>query len=312
MIIRNYKNCDAENLLSLWNTAHPKYPLTKSLMAKKIFLDGNFCPENLLIMEKEDKIVAFAYLPHHTLQLNKKFTINPKEGFITYFSIDPKENFDEIGKAFLSACEQYHYNEGRTILSTAYAPLYHLQGFSESGDAKYVELFNSFGYKECKSYSRRMSLGEFQLPENFEERKAALEKKGFYIGELPFNHLAEFVSSDNCFSNGAWSWEFGTRLSHNPDLSRARVAIYDGQIIGGCMFGDPNSDQGRFGPFGINPKFRGISLGTILFNDCLNEMKKQGVSSAWAQWTPPDGTANILYNKAGFLMEDCFISFQKG
>ena len=311
MTIRNFKNCDAENLLSLWNAAHPRYKLSKELIAKKIFLDVNFSSENILIVEKKDKIIAFAYLPYHTVKLNKNFPFNEKEGFITYFSIDPNEDFDKVGKMLLKACEEYHYNAGRTILSTAYAPLYHLQGFSESEDAKYIELFSSFGYNECKSYSRRMSLAEFKLPENFEERKAALEQKGFYIGELPYNHLEEFVSSENCFSNAAWSWEYGTRLSHNPDLSRARVAIYDGKIIGGCMFSDPNSDSGRFGPFGINHKFRGNGIGSVLFNDCLNELKAKGISSAWAQWTPPDGTANILYNKAGFLMEDCFYTFSK-
>lgn len=311
MKIRSFENCDAENILSLWNKAHPRYQLNKDLMAKKIFLDPNFTFENLLVLEKDKKIVAFAYLPHHQLQIDRNAPLNDKEGYITYFSVDPDEDFEEIGKALLQACEQYHLDAGRTSLSTAYAPLYHLQGFAESEDSIYIELFRSFGFKESKSYSRRISLADYKLPENHAERKAQLEEKGYYIGELPYNYLAEFANSKNLFSSGAWSWEYRTRLNSNTDLSHARVAIYDGKIIGGCMFGDPNSDSGRFGPFGMNPKYRGLGIGTVVFNDCLNEMKKQGISSAWAQWTPLDGAANALYNKAGFLMEDCFYTFSK-
>lgn len=311
MIIRNFQNTDAEEILSLWNIAHKKYPLNKALMAKKIFLDPNFCPQNLLVGEKDNKIIAFAYLPHHRLQCDINFTVNEREGYITYFSIHPDEDFAVVGKAFLESCEKYHLKSGRTYLTTAYAPLYHLQGFSEKDDEKYIQLFNSFGYEECKSYRRRIALDTYTLPDNFEERKLALEQEGFYIGELPYNYLAEFTSSENAFSNGSWAWEFRAKLAHTLDLSRARVAIFDGKVIGGCMFGDPNSDEGRFGPFGINSNYRGKGIGSVLFADCLNEMKKRGVHHAWAQWTPLAGTAHFLYDKAGFLMEDCFFTFTK-
>ncbi len=308
MNIRTYCNKDAEGLLALWNLAHPSYPLTKELMAKKIFLDPNFSPENLLIGEDGGKMIAFAYLPHHLVQVDHNLPLNEREGFITYFSLHP--DYQSVGKDFLEACEQYHRKAGRIKLSTAYAPLYHLQGFSEK-EGFYLELFRATGYQEYQSYRRRRTLSDYELPENYGERKAALEREGFYIGELPYNHLAEFSHSENAFSNGAWAWEFRSRLAHTPDLSRARVAIFEGKIVGGCIFGDPNSDEGRFGPFGMSPDFRGKGIGSVLFADCLNEMKKRGISSAWAQWTPLSGAAHFLYNKAGFLMEDCFFTFAK-
>lgn len=311
MKIKTFQNTDAQQICSLWNLSHPKYPLTENLMAKKIFLDPNFSPKNLLIVQENDKIIAFAYLPHHQIQYDVNLTTNPNEGYITYFSVHPDSNFEEVGKLLLEECEKFHLEAERTKLSTAYAPLYHLQGFSEKEDQKYIDLFDSFSYAVQKSYRRRIALKDYLPPENFEQRKSDLEKEGFYIGELPYNHLAEFAHSENEFSNGSWAWEFRSRLTHTPDLSRARVAIFDGKIIGGCMFSDPNSDEGRFGPFGINPKFRGKGLGTVLFADCLTEMKKRGIPYAWAQWTPLSGTAHYLYEKAGFFMEDCFYTYTK-
>ena len=302
--IRTFTNQDAEKILQLWNSAHPQYPLTKESMAKKLFLDVNFLAENLLIVEENQEILAFAYVPHH-------LSSNDTTGYITYFSVAPSQNFEEVGSLLLQACEQHHKDGNRLTVSTAYAPLYHLQGFSESGDAPYLTLFQRFGYCEEKSYSRKIDLSTYSLPEYFESRKQKLAEEGIYVGPLPYNLLTDFVSPNNAFSHGNWSWEYRTRLAHNTDLSRARVAVHNGVIIGGCIFGDPNSDNGRFGPFGMSEEYRGKGIGSLLFADCLNEMKKQGVPYAWAQWTPLTGPAATLYDNAGFRMQDCFWTFTK-
>ena len=63
MNIRSFTNQDAQKLVALWNCAHPQYPLTKEQMAKKVFLDTNFQPKNLLIVEENQEIIAFAYVP---------------------------------------------------------------------------------------------------------------------------------------------------------------------------------------------------------------------------------------------------------
>ena len=311
MIIRSFRNADSEEILKLWNSAHHQYSLTAELMAKKIFLDVNFLPESILVGEDKDRLIAFAYLPSALVSMDRSWKVNDKEGFISYFSIHPDEDFNEIGKIFLQALEDRHKNAGRTRLSTAYIPLYHLQGFSEKYDMRYIDLFRQAGYTENVSCRRRRKLSDYQLSDGYFLRKADLEKEGFYIGALPYEYLAEFVSSTNSFSNGAWAWQFRSALSHTTDLGRARVAIYNGRIIGGCIFGDPYSDEGRFGPFGMDPEYRGKGIGSVIFADCLNEMKKRGISEAWAQWTPTSGAANSLYNKAGFLTEDRFYTFEK-
>ena len=300
MDIRSFQGKDAMTVLHLWNLAHPQYPLTEELLAKKIFLDPNFLPENLLIAEENGEAVAFAYLPYH---LSK-----PEQGgFITYFSVHPHKDRAEIGKSLLQACEQHHRQAGRLRVSTAYTPLYHLQGFSESYDGAEIELFRSFGYTEMRSYRRRMSLADYALSVNYTQRKAQLEEEGFYIGPLPYEYLSEFVSPVNAYSSAAWASEYRTRLANNPDLSKAGVAIYDGRIVGGCIFSDPNSDDCRFGPFGVSAEFRGKGLGAVLFAWCMAEMKKRGLPCAWAQWTPAEGASYNLYENTGFEIEDSFL-----
>jgi GNAT superfamily N-acetyltransferase len=304
MNIRSFTNQDAQKLVSLWNCAHPQYPLTEGQMAKKLFLDTNFLAENLLIVEENQEMIAFAYVPHH-------LSMQEDAGYITYFSVSPERDVETVGAFLLKACETHHKDAGRSRVSTAYTPLYHLQGFSDQYDVPYVKLFRSFGYEEEKSYRRRIDLNAYSLPENWALRKQQLAEEVIYIGALSYDLIAQFVSAENGFSSGNWSWEYRVRLSHDPDPTRARVAIHKGKIIGGCIFGDPNSDDGRFGPFGMNPEYRGKGIGSILFADCLQEMKARGISCAWAQWTPLTGPAAKLYDRAGFMMQDCFVTFEK-
>ena len=303
--IRTFTNQDGQKLVSLWNLAHPQYPLSQDHMAKKVFLDTNFQPENLLIVEENQEMIAFAYVPHH-------LSGDQTTGYISYFSVNPEKDVASVGAFLLEECEKHHRNGGRKTISTAYAPLYHLQGFSESYDEAYIRLFQDFGYCcQEKSYSRKIDLESYCLPDDFEVRKQQLAEEGIYIGALSYDRIAQFVSPHNAFSSSNWSWEYRVRLSSNPDPSRARVAICGDQIIGGCIFGDPNSDEGRFGPFGMSPEYRGKGIGSVLFADCLGEMKARGIPFAWAQWTPLTGPAAKLYDRAGFAMQDCFWTFGK-
>lgn len=311
MNIRTFVSGDAEKILDLWNNAHPNTTLTKELMAKKIFLDCNFTAENLLVAEKNGAIIAMAYVPHRIFSIRKDGDKEKERGYITYFAVEKGFSVSEVGQKLLEACEEHHLKGGRKYFSTEYTPLYFSQGFFGKYDDRYIELFENNGYTAGKSYKRCINLESYSLPCDFEERKNKLEKEGVYIGSLPYEYISQFVDSEIEYSNDNWSWEFRTRLSANFDLETARVAIVDGKVIGGCIFGDPNSDEGRFGPLGISPVCRGRGIGSILFADCLNVMKKRGISVAWAQWTPFDGPAHTLYEKAGFGITDCIVSFQK-
>lgn len=186
-----------------------------------------------------------------------------------------------------------------------------MQGFLDGYDNEYIDLFRSHGFKESRSYKRCIDLPSYNLPSDFKERKEKLEKDGVYIGPLTYEYISQFLSPELDYSGDSWAWEFRTRLSAKLDLETARVAVWEGKVIGGCIFSDPNSDEGRFGPLGISPSCRGRGIGSLLFADCLNTMKGRGIKTAWAQWTPSSGPAHTLYEKAGFRTTDCIVSFIK-
>ena len=311
MKIRTYVTRDTESLLELWNSAHPSTPLTMERMARLLFLDCNFSPADLLVAVGDDgrELLGMSYCPHRYFAVGKDGDIEENKGFITLFAV-ACDSFDDVGKVLLSVSEEHHRRGGRSIISTAYSPLYLTQGF-ESGEENYIRLFESSGYSRSSSYKRSADLASFSLPGSYVGARRRLESEGIVFGPLRYEYLQEFLDPGSEFSSPGWSWEFRTRLSADFDLEKARTAVCGGHVIGGCIFGDPNSDEGRFGPLGVSPAFRGRGIGGVLFADCLETMKRRGIKRAWAQWTPGEGPAHALYEKAGFAIEACIVSFRK-
>jgi GNAT superfamily N-acetyltransferase len=97
----------------------------------------------------------------------------------------------------------------------------------------------------------------------------------------------------------------------NDDLDRIRVVTFGGEVIGFCVFGDPDGSPEGFGPFGVRTDFRGKKLGQILLADCLLEMKKRGLHNAWMQWTGKESAAHFVYEKAGFSITRSHVILDK-
>ena len=99
MKIRPYVGGDSRGLLELWNSAHPSTPLTPERMAKLIFLDCNFSPEDLLVAigDGDRGPIGMAYCPHRYFAVGKDGDRDEKKGFITYFAV-AGDCFDEVGR----------------------------------------------------------------------------------------------------------------------------------------------------------------------------------------------------------------------
>jgi len=308
--IRNFVGKDVEPLRRLWNRAHPTQTMNENLFARKLLLDPNFLPNSMFLACKDDRIVGMAYAPHRLFSISRKDDLEPDRGYITYFAVDPEFSVFEVGTMLLGACESHLIALGKTTITTGYAPIYLNQGFLTT-ETEYVELFQSFGYSPAESATRNLNLDEATLRTDLDARRASLAAGGIYIGALTPEYIVSYLDEDNTFSNVSWAFEFRTRITSRLDYESVRIAAKDGNVIGACVFGDPNSDAERFGPFGVDRAYRGRGIGTILLDDCLNEMKKRGLKRAWMQWTPIEGAANAVYSRAGFQIIDRLYSFTK-
>ena len=303
MIIRNLTDTDIADVISLWNSALPHEAIDKKAFLKKLLLDPNFSPNGFFIAEENNKMLGFVNCPYFK---------NPsiETGFISILAIKDRSRVLEIGNILLDKAEEYIRSKGKKRISTGYTPLYFTQGVEKDLCPEYAELYRSRGYSEKESFKRVCDLSGYVYPEKCHAKKEALAKEGIYVGEMKDEYLLSLTHPHPSFAKPGWSFEFKNRLAE-LDYARVRIAAKDGKIIGCCVFGDPNGSPERFGPFGVDEDMRGKGLGTLLLNDCFFEMKKRGLQSAWAQWTPGEGPASILYDHYGFEKRNSYLLFDK-
>ena len=303
MLIRNIKSTDIVQIVELWNEALPHEVIDKNQFVKKVLLEPNFSEKGFFVAEENGDLVGFLNAPCY-----RKKTVTT--GHISILAIRDRARVSEIGTLLLDAAEAYHRENGKTHISTGYAPIYFTQGVEKDLCPEYVALYRSRGYEEKESLKRVCDLSRFTYPEQSRIRKAELAKEGIYIGEMKDEYILSLIDPSRPFAKPTWTFEFKQRLA-DMDYARIRIAAKDGEVIGCCVFGDPTGSPERFGPFGVNSDLQGKGIGKILLHDCFQEMKKRGLQCAWAQWTPVQGAAQNIYDRYGFTKRNSYYMFEK-
>ena len=310
MQIRTFEAADMLPLYSLWNKAFPREAVSKERFYKTVFLEPNFSPDGLFVAEQDGVILGFINGVYRRMPLYYGADME-NTGYINAFALQKNGDFTAVGTTLLSAAERYFSEHGKQTVTTGYFPLYLNQGVETEGNEDYRKLYQTFGYTEKPSVSLELTLSEYHPDrEATEQKRSRLMALGYSFTTLRDEQIFSILNPEASFSNPSWSREFLSRL-HDFDLSRFRVCELGGEVLGACVFGDPNSDMGRFGPFGVSPKLRGLGIGTILLYDTLCTMKDRGIQQAWMQWVSASGAAFHIYEKAGFRIEKKYSTFSK-
>ena len=303
-----YNPEDLREYYGIFVSAHPEERVSFGRFVKSTVLDRNFTRESFITASDGGKPVGFVYAPERVYAVSKNGN-NDTCGYITLLSVKPGLSVADIGGCLLEAAEALQKKRCRTFLSTGYSPVYINQGCNAK-ETDYLELFRGRGYKESVSASRIMKLSG-RKKQDLSVLREKLGSEGYYIGPLEPEIADEYLSEDAPFSGSGWAWEFRSRLEQTLDWNSVHVAVKDGHIVGACVFGDPMSDNERFGPFGVGEKHQGRGIGKILLNDTLDEMERRGLQCAWMQWTPVSGSADALYGKFGFTVAGTYYTFKK-
>lgn len=312
MNIRNFTGKDILTLPEIWKHDQPYLVISRELFLRKIIMEDNFKPEGFFVAEEADgTVLGFSYAVYRTVPVSPTLPIEPDSGWIAAFCVADKSNFDEVGKALLMASEAYLLAAGKHQISTAFYPQYFAQGFVVDVRPEYEKLFLSLGYSaSAVSFSLSLDLSNFSEPESVTASRKRLADDGFYIGELKPEMVYDLFNNSVLATKQSFAQQIKMRLE-GFDYGKLRVAEYNGQMLGVAPFGDPGSDAGRFGPFIVDTSFRGRGIGTVLFSDCLAEMKRRNIPRAWMQWVSDSGTAFHIYEKFGFKKEHKFVTFAK-
>ncbi|MCQ2429572.1 MAG: GNAT family N-acetyltransferase [Clostridia bacterium] len=313
MEIRQYTGRDFPALLSLWNRALPHDPVTREMLMKKLIMDPNFRSEGLLICTREAAMIGFINAVCRRIPAVPGDASWEHTGYIPEIAVSPGADEEAVGGLLLDAAGAYLRDQGKTRATTAYPPLYFTQGVERDAHPGLVRAFLSRGYHGVPSVAKELDLDAYRELPDIENRRRRLAKEGYEVVTLTDGLAADVLDADAPFSSANWSEEFRGRLSVNMDFGSMRVAVRhtpDGdRVVGACIFGDPNSDACRFGPFGVSSEERGKGIGSVLLADTLNEMKRRGLPRAWMQWADESGPAHTVYTRVGFRIVKRYLTF---
>ncbi|MEG0766076.1 MAG: GNAT family N-acetyltransferase [Clostridia bacterium] len=108
------------------------------------------------------------------------------------------------------------------------------------------------------------------------EQEEALRARGIFITRVlpPDRHLVlNFITEH--FSEG-WASECMASFSYNP--VSCYIAVKDKQVIGFACYNATAKDY--FGPTGVDPAYRGQSVGAALLLRCMLSLKEEGYGYA--------------------------------
>ena len=307
MLIRNITGKDIEAVRVLWNTTLPEHMMDHRAFVKNVLLDMNLDTNGFFVAEEGSSIIGFVWAIVRGYPVDVGAPAEDDFGYINVIAVDESAG-EEVARALVSAAEEYIFSKGKTRISVSgYTPNYVYPGINTRYPF-YLRVFEQMGYTERGRHrSIGIDLYKFKRNAEIEELKAKREAEGYSFVAL----RDEYILSLFDLATPSFRHRYRRLIGETMDYERVRLVIFEGEVIGCAVFGDPYSCSERFGPYMISEKHRGLGLGKILLYETLLAMKRSGVRHAWAQSTPSSGPAAHIYDSFGFVATDEFIVYKK-
>jgi len=304
---RHYRPGDEAQIVELWNRCLAHDPITPERFRNLTLLDANFEPEGLQTAFAGDRLVGALYgvrrlVPMHGTDLE------PDNGWIPWFFVDPEFRRRGIGARLMALAESFFIRCGRKQLYfSPYAPHYIVPGIDEAGYPEGYRFLLAMGFSRLYSpVAMDRSLVDFTVPDEVAQLKRQREAEGYTFGTAQDRDLYELIRFATDVFNPDWGRAIREGVLRGLKLSSIHVARRGDKLVGFCMHGGYEGVRERFGPFGVDPAEQGKGLGKILLCDCLFSMRAQGLHSAWFLWTGEKTPAGRLYLKTGFQITRSF------
>ncbi|MFT4416246.1 GNAT family N-acetyltransferase [Fredinandcohnia humi] len=298
---RYYLPGDESGIVSLWNECLPKDPLTQQRFRNLVLLDANFDPKGLRIATDEGQIIGCMYAIRRLLPMIG-IDLEPENGWIPFFFVHPSYRKQGVGEQLMKAGIEFLASEGRkNVFFASYAPNYILPGIDEEAYPEGYSFLVKQGFeKQYSPVAMDRSLVGFAPSVDVLELKAQREQEGYTFSTATDKDLYEVIQFANAVFNPDWGRAIREGVLQGLSLHRILIAREGETLVGFCIYGGYEGIPDRFGPFGVDPSQQGKGLGKILLQECLRNMRAEGLHGAWFLWTGEKSTAGHLYKKTGF------------
>ena len=310
--VRPFEPQDAADFYEDFTRLFPVFSISEDNFFRKTLLDLNFDPTGVFYLLRDGKKAGMTYAQVRRISYEVGEDVSRTAGTLSFFRIAEDEDLNAGGAAMLlDAAEDFLRGKGKEAVIACGGTCFFHPGFEVNRDRRYISFFQTRGYTGGEHLERRIDLTDYRMPEKLREKRQKLAEEGIYTGALTRELYLSFLTPRPSAAYG-WINQYRKRLLFAPtDFSRVQVAARGFEVIGATMFGDPDSDMERFGPFGVNESERGRGIGSVLLALCLQEMHDRGLKSAWMQSSPAQGAARTVYERAGFRETARFMCLSK-
>jgi ribosomal protein S18 acetylase RimI-like enzyme len=305
--IRGYRPGDERAIVALWNRCLPSDTISMERFAVKVLLDVNFIPEGFLVAEHDGQVVGFLLAMTRGTPM-QGLDVEPEDGWITVFFVDPARRRRGIGQALLDRGRAYIAAQGRRWVGVSpYAPNYFWPGVDADRYPAALALLRKNGFELMEApVSMTTDLVGYSVPEQVEDLQLRREQEGYAFSTLGYDQIAGVLDFNIRHFSADWARAVRDALLRGVSRDRVLVATREATVVGFCIYGGYDNVAERFGPFGVDPTLRRLGLGRILLHRCLERMQAEGLHNAWFLWTGPEDPAAYLYRSAGFTVSRSF------
>lgn len=322
VVFDSYRSGDDAQLVPLWQRSIWKDSINDERFRNLFLLDANFDPEGLRIARDGGRIVGACYALRRQLPMSGT-DLEPGNGWITWFCVDPGERRRGIGSRLMKDALAFLASKGvKTAYFASYAPNYIVPGLDRSAYPEASAMMDKLGFtRQYECVAMDLNMLDYRYTEDAAKTKAKREAEGYLFRSATNADLKEVVSFNDREFNADWARAIREGVPRNVPMDQVVICREPapagaaagslGKICGFAMFGAYEGLRERFGPFGVQEKKRGLGLGKVLLNECLMRQKAIGVHGSWFLWTSEREVCGILYQKTGFKITRRFDVLQK-
>lgn len=310
MQIVTYEQKYEQQIVDMWNRVMVADNITVTKFRKQALFDDNFEPRLCYVAIEDEKPVGFC------LGMRRKFPymergLEPDRGWIVVMFVDTPYQRRGIGTALVNRAESDMKAEGaKNITLSAYSPSYFFPGVDQDNYPAAIPFFEKLGYVAGKKdYSMCKDLHCYHMPQEFKDKKAAAEAKGFKFVNFTYDRCIELLEFNREHFGGGWKRNALIAMQNGTAEDLILLAISpEDKICGFCMRmidGNPS----RFGPIGIDKNMRNLGLGSILLEYAQEELAKRGIYHMY--FVSTDDPGRRYYERHGIHMFRSFTSYKK-